>query len=102
MLLSPTIELIELPDGYYELKQETTIMSNNLKFKPGEEFIDRRPMAGDKKAVIVFDGENRLVQTSPDDPSLRVTTQFTDNETLSVIIRYLQLMLIQLARGRQV
>lgn len=56
LALSPTVELVEKPDGWYELVQETAVKNNNINFKPGVEFIEERP-DGDVKGIIVFDGK---------------------------------------------
>lgn len=83
LALNPTVELVEKPDGWYELVQETAVKNNNIKFKPGVEFVEERP-DGDVRGVIVFDGDNTLVQTQPDDPTVKIIREFTDSEIVAV------------------
>lgn len=71
MILASTIiiQLVDLEDGTFVLKQETTFKNMDLKFTPDVEFDDVKPNGAVVKTVMTFESENVLIHKQVNPPA---------------------------------
>lgn len=82
------MELIDIGNNEYILRQTTTLKTTEVKFKPNVpvESDQLSPLDGKFNASIVFEGPNKLLQTNLDGPLIRIVREFTDTYLIMVII----------------
>lgn len=76
---SLTLELVDLGDGTFVLKQHTSFKNMDLKFKPGVEFIDEKPNGAKVKTIMTFESENVLIQKQFN-PTAEIRREFKEDE----------------------
>lgn len=74
-----TLELVDLGDDTFVLKQQTSFKNMNLKFKPGVEFIDEKPNGAKVKTIMTFESENVLIQKQLNPPA-EIRREFKEGE----------------------
>lgn len=81
------LELVDLGDGKFILKQQTAFKSMDLKFEPGVEFMDEKPNGAKIRSLMEFESENVLIhkQFAPD---AIIRREFKENEVEMVSERF--------------
>lgn len=52
-----TVELVQLEDGYFSFNTTSTFRNQELKFKPGEEFTEKRMDGEEVQSVVTIEGK---------------------------------------------
>ncbi|KAJ2943268.1 hypothetical protein O0L34_g12073 [Tuta absoluta] len=88
--LKPTVELTKDADGFYNLVTSSATAAfepSELKFKPGEEFDERRADGAKLKTVITIDCTKlKQVQKAADGTEVIYEREFSDKEMRAVMI----------------
>lgn len=90
LLQEPIVELIDVGNDEYVLRQTTTLKTSEAKFKPGVEFETEQlsPLEGKFRSTIIFVNANKLIQSNQDGPPIQITREFTEPYLIMVKITF--------------
>lgn len=77
-----TVELVKSEDGSYSFNTISTFRTQELKFKPEEEFTEKRMDGEEVPCTIVFDG-NKMIQTQKAKKPVTIEREFTETELIA-------------------
>lgn len=77
-----TVELLKLDDGSYSFNTVSTFRTQELKFKPDEEFTEKRMDGEEVPTTIKFDG-NKMIQTQRAKKPISIIREFTETELIA-------------------
>ncbi|PSN56475.1 Fatty acid-binding protein [Blattella germanica] len=85
-MATPIVEIAE-QDGTWSIKTSTMVRTNELKFKPGEQYDEVMP-SGDvlKNTTTIEDDKVITVSTVPDGSQTTRTYTFSENEMLLTLV----------------
>lgn len=76
---SSTVELVKEDDDTYSFNTISTFRTQQLKFKPGVEFEEKRMDGETVPCVVTFEG-NKMIQTQKAAKPVTIEREFTDTE----------------------
>lgn len=77
--VTSTVEMLLADDGTYSFNTISTFRTQELKFKPGEEFEEKRMDGETVKCVVTLEG-NKMIQKQSGTKPVTIEREFSDTE----------------------